>query len=206
MTVTTVYLLRHGATAANIAEPPILQGRGMDLPLSPTGVAQVEHAARAMRELPLVAVYASPLLRAKESASIVAAPHRIDIRTHEAITEVDVGQWEGRSWVDIRQTDADDYRRFQDDPGQFGYKGGETLVDVYQRVKPAFFEIAAAHRGQAIAIVAHNVVNRAYLAGELGLPMSHARRITQENACINILRLSDRETNIVTVNSVLHLR
>jgi broad specificity phosphatase PhoE len=202
---TTIYLLRHGATAANIADPPILQGRGMDLPLSETGVAQVQKAAIALQGVRLSAVYASPLLRARESAQIVAGPHRLEIKTHDFLTEVDVGQWEGRSWGEIRVTDAEAYRQFQNDPGQYGYLGGETMTQVYERVKPAFDEIAAAHSGQTIAIVAHNVVNRAYLAGVLGLPMSRARNIVQGNACINVLHISPSETTVVTVNSALHL-
>lgn len=202
---TTIYLLRHGATAANIANPPILQGRGMDLPLSETGTAQVQKAAVALQPVRLSAIYASPLLRARESAEIIAAPHRLAVATHDLLTEVNVGKWEGRSWGEIRVTDAEAYRQFQDDPGQFGYLGGETLTQVFERVKPAFAEIAAAHTGQTIAIVAHNVVNRAYLAGLLGVPMSRARNIVQGNACINVLHLSPGETTVVTVNSTLHL-
>lgn len=202
---TTIYLLRHGATAANIADPPILQGCGIDLPLSETGVAQVQKAAAALQGVRLSAVYASPLLRAKESAQIVAAPHRLEVATHELLREVNVGQWEGRSWGEIRTTDTKAYQQFQEDPGQYGYLGGETLTQVFHRVKPAFDEIAAAHGGQTIAIVAHNVVNRAYLAGLLGLSMSRARNIVQGNACINVLHLSPNETTVVTVNSVFHL-
>lgn len=202
---TTIYLLRHGATDANIADPPILQGRGMDLRLSETGVAQVQKAAAVLQGVRLSAVYASPLLRAQESARIIAAPHRLSVATHDQLTEVNVGQWEGRSWKEIRVTDAEAYQQFQDDPGQYGYLGGESLNQVFERVKPAFDEIAAAHTSQTIAIVAHNAVNRAYLAGLLGLPMSRARNVVQANACINVLHISPKETTVVTVNSTLHL-
>ena len=51
----------------------------------------------------------------------------------------------------------------------------------------------------------HNVVNRALLASVLGLPMSRARHLHQENCCINILEYGPESTKLVTLNAVLHL-
>ena len=55
-------------------------------------------------------VYASPLLRSYQTALIMAAPHGLEVRQCDAILEVDVGDWEGRSWDDIQQSDPEAYR------------------------------------------------------------------------------------------------
>ncbi len=69
MAGTTVYLLRHGATAANRETPYRLLGRSLNLPLDEEGVEQARRAGKALRRLPLAAVYTSPMLRAVETAA-----------------------------------------------------------------------------------------------------------------------------------------
>ncbi len=120
------------------------------------------------------------------------------------LTEVDVGDWEGRSWVDIEQTEPEAYLNFMTQPDRYGYVGGENLTQVRDRVVPAMTELANRHLGQAIAVVGHNVVNRCFLATVLGVSIRGARSLSQENAGVNILRFED-DWKIVTLNSVFHL-
>jgi broad specificity phosphatase PhoE len=200
-----LYLVRHGATANNLARPPVLQGRGVNLGLSPEGLRQAQKTAEFLRDRPLAAAYSSVLARAVETALIIAAPHGLEVKQLEAITEVDVGQWEGRRWTEIAQTDADAYRRFMEDAGAHGYLGGETLAQVEARVTPALREVMASHLGQRVLVVAHNVVNRAFLASLLQLPLSRARILRQDNGCVNVIRYRDGEVEVVTMNEIFHL-
>ncbi|MCA9166314.1 MAG: histidine phosphatase family protein, partial [Planctomycetales bacterium] len=141
----SAYLIRHGATEANLAQPPILQGRSIDGPLSLPGRQQAEAAAFCLHEEPIAAVYCSPLKRAVETAQIVAAPHKSPIHIHEELTEVDVGAWERRSWVEIAQTEPAAYQAFQRDPAAHGYPAGENLQQVFERVNPVLRRILAKH-------------------------------------------------------------
>ncbi|MCE9531166.1 MAG: histidine phosphatase family protein [Planctomycetes bacterium] len=72
---TTLYLIRHAATEANLAHPPRLQGRKNNPPLAKLGV----HQAAATRDFLAIrsidACYTSPLLRAMQTATIIAEPH-----------------------------------------------------------------------------------------------------------------------------------
>jgi broad specificity phosphatase PhoE len=197
--------VRHGATVNNLARPPVLQGRGVNLGLSDEGVRQAQRTAEFLRERPLAAAYSSVLLRAVETAQIIAGPHGLEVTQLEAITEVDVGLWEGRSWTEIAQTDAEAYRRFMEDAGTHGYLGGETLAQVEARVTPALREVMANHLGQRVLVVAHNVVNRAFLASLLELPMSRARLLRQENCGVNVIRFRANEMELVTMNAAFHL-
>jgi broad specificity phosphatase PhoE len=123
----------------------------------------------------------------------------------ETLLEVDVGQWEGMCWSDIEQAHPDQYRSFMADPGNCPYLGGESFAEVQKRVVPAIEQLMAAHLGQTIVAVTHNVVNRVILAPLLGVPLERARGIHQENCGLNILRYRHGETKLITLNSVLHL-
>jgi broad specificity phosphatase PhoE len=200
-----MYLLRHGATENNLMKPPKLQGRGIDLPLSAEGRRQAECAAGALARQKIAAVYSSTLLRSKETAEIIALPHQHEVVTNELIVEVDVGRWEMRSWVDIAVEEPEDYQRFQDDPGTYGYAGGENLRQVMERTTPAIIEIMGSHLGQEIVVVGHNVINRAFLAGVLELPLAKARNLHQENCGLNVVEYREGKLKLVTLNAVGHL-
>ncbi|MCE9548410.1 MAG: histidine phosphatase family protein [Planctomycetia bacterium] len=204
---TYLYLLRHGATDNNVAHPPRLQGRGHDGPLSAVGIAQSQAAARLLADRPLVAVYSSPLLRARQTAEFLAAPHGLSVGLIDALVEVDVGSWEGRDWAEIERSEPEAFRRFMEDPAQHGYAGGESLGAVQQRVLPAILQLLTRHAGQSIAVVAHNNVNRCVLANVLGSPLAKARAIAQENCAVNLIRVgADQAMSVMAQNYVEHLR
>ncbi len=200
-----MFLLRHGATENNLLKPPKLQGRGVNLGLSPTGRTQAQQAAAALAGQQLAAVYSSSLVRARETAEIVARPHALSVTTSDALVEADVGRWEMRSWVDIAREEPEAYQLFQSDPGEHGYAGGENMRQVQARTTPALREFMSAHLGQQIVVVGHNVVNRAYLASVMEMPLARARHLHQENCGINILEYRGGETKLVTLNAVAHL-
>ncbi len=199
------YLLRHGATENNLAKPPRLQGRGLDSPLSNAGREQAEAAARALSRVPLAAVFSSPLLRARETAELIADPHALSVQVVEDLIEVDVGEWEGRSWVEIARNDTERHQQFVSQPELHGYRGGENLTQVRERVVPAIRQILADHGAQHVAIVAHNVVNRTYLGTLMGLPLARSRDLAQSNCGINVVRYRGGEVKLLSMNSVFHL-
>lgn len=202
---TLIFLLRHGATDNNLARPPKLQGRSVDLGLSQTGVDQARRAARFLQRFPLAAVFASPLRRSQETAQPIAELQQLPVQIIDDITEVDVGEWEGRSWIDIEREESDAYGRFIADPGRYGYRGGENLQQVRDRAIPAIERAAQQYCGRAIAIVAHNVVNRCFLSSILHVPLAKARAVTQDNGGINVVRYRAANWKLVTLNHLFHL-
>ncbi len=200
-----MYLIRHGATEHNLAQPPRLQGRRLNAPLAPQGRWQAERTAQLLAQVPLQAVYTSPLLRARQTAEQIALPHRAPVYELEGLTEVDVGRWEGLDWTAIRQQDPQGYDLFLTDAGQYGYPEGETFQQVQDRAVAALGQIVPQHLGQAIAVVAHNVVNRCLLAHVLGIPVSQYRRISQDNCGVSILRFQAEKRKLITLNMIFHL-
>jgi len=202
---TLLYLVRHGATPANEQRPYVLQGRGIDTSLSATGRRQAEAVAGFLADRPLDAVFSSPMKRARETAKAIATPHGISTDVLQDISECDVGRWEGRDWDSIMQDDAEAYHRFMQDPSTHGYPEGESYTDVLDRVAGPLDQLLASHRGQSVALVAHNIVNRVYVARLMGWPLAKAREIRQDNTGINVIRGREDEITLMSFNVRFHL-
>jgi broad specificity phosphatase PhoE len=202
---TVLYLMQHGATEATLARPPVLQGRGYDPPLAALGIRQAEATRDFLAVRPMDCCYTSPLRRALETATIVAAPHGLSPIPLGALIECDVGRWEGLDWTTIRSRDEEAYRRFLEDPAH-SYPAGESLTDVYRRVQPALEEVLIRHAGETVLVVNHHAVNRTYLAGLLGLTPDQARHVSQDSCGISVVIREKEETTVTTVNASFHLQ
>ena len=200
-----IYLVRHGATDANQQQPYILQGRGIDKPLNREGQRQAQAVGRFLTRYPLAGVYASPLVRAVQTAQAIAAPHGLGVAAIADLCECHVGQWEGMNWDAIMREFPDAYHAFIANPAEVPYLGGESYADVLSRAKPVLHELAQQHRGESIAVVAHNVVNRVFVASLLGLDLCKAKELRQANCCVNVIRFEADVATLVTMNADFHL-
>lgn len=197
---TRVYLLRHGATALNRHVPYRLQGQRSDPPLDELGVEQARAAAEALRHLKFDAVYTSPLQRAVMTARRLGDPQLV-----QALIEGDIGRWEGMTWDEAARADPDHHAQFLNRPGTTPYPDGESFLDVQLRVVPAVRDLVRAHLGGRIAVVGHNILNRAYLAHVMGLPIDQARAIRLANCGISVVEYDQDQPTLITLNSALHL-
>lgn len=205
MQATRIYLLRHGATALNRAVPYKLQGRRTDHPLDEVGREQARRAAAALAHLPIAAAYSSPLLRAVETAAAVAEPHALEPIAVTDLIEGDVGRWEGLTWDEARDQDPEWHARFHERPGTTPYPDGESFEQVGRRASAALADLARRHPNGRIVVVGHNILNRAVLAGPLGLSIDQARSIRQANGGINVLDHDGDRIQVITLNACLHL-
>lgn len=205
MTATTVYLLRHGATAANREVPYRLLGRSLDLPLDDEGNEQARRAGEVLRPHRLDAVYASPMLRAIETGRWVGGPHGLEPTVAGGLIEADLGRWEGLTWDQARAADPEHHAAFFAHPGTVPYPGGESFLDAQRRMLPTVAELASKHPGGRIAVVSHNVTNRAYLAGLMGIPIDRAREVRQANGGVSVLLYEGAKVIVETVNATFPL-
>lgn len=163
--VTSLYLVRHAQTSAN-AEGRF-QGH-YDLPLSDTGLAQVELLVRRFRLIPLQAVYTSPLQRARETAQPIAASHGLTAIEKSGLIEISAGVMENRLFEELRVEYAEAFAALTEAPHSFNPKDGEHAMDAFARMRTAAMELVAAHRGESIMIVSHGFVIRCFLCDMLG--------------------------------------
>lgn len=208
-------LVRHGATAANLAVPHVLQGCGLDLSLCEIGVRQAEQVAEFLaREFvgePSPALFSSRLKRAVETVERIAAKlneQELDValETIGGLHEVDTGRWEGRDWGDVTTNDAEAHRQFMEFPDTCGYPEGENITQVVDRVEPIFAALAERHLGQRIVVVAHNILLRSYLARLLGIPLRNYRVLVQDNCCVNVLVWQAGAMSVRSMNSTWHIK
>ncbi|MGV8845946.1 histidine phosphatase family protein [Tessaracoccus sp.] len=89
-----LHLVRHGQSTWN-AEGR-LQGQTMEVPLTARGRQQATHAVVALSRRPLAAVWSSDQLRARDTAELIAAPHRMDVTCSSLLREQALGNLEGR--------------------------------------------------------------------------------------------------------------
>ena len=177
---TRLYLVRHGATAANEQVPFVLQGDGLDLPLSPAGEQQAQEAGRHLRGLPIAACYSSPMWRARQTAAVIAETFSLPIQTVPGLQECNVGLWQGLDWQTISQRYPLEYAAFRADPVQVPMLQGESLGQMRARILPAVEPLLTRHAGESIVIVAHKLTlavlisclaNRElHLAGQIAIP------------------------------------
>lgn len=200
-----LYLIRHGATANNNARPPRLQGQGIDAELCDAGREQAQRTAALLAGVPLAVIYSSPLLRARQTAEIIAAPHGLDVQFVPEIIEGDLGAWEGLAWEEVERSAPEAARLFLEDAGVHPFLGGENLAMIQARIVPAIERLMHASLGRRIVVVAHNLVNRCYVAHLLQTRLGNYRAIAQDNCGVNTLWYRAGRVRLVTMNYVAHL-
>jgi probable phosphoglycerate mutase len=203
MRTTRLYLVRHGATQLT-AEDRFSGDIGVDL--SVEGRTQVERLAERLAGEPISAVYASPLSRTVETATILATPHRLPVVRRDGLREISHGHWEGRARHEVELQFADEYAAWDADPFTFAPEGGESGVGVLARALPVIREIVVAHAGQNVLVVSHKATLRLLLSSLLGFDARGYRdRLDQSPACLNVLDFKDPvRARLMLFNDVSH--
>jgi broad specificity phosphatase PhoE len=203
MKATRLYLVRHGATQLT-AEDRFSGAIGVDL--SVEGRAQAERLAERLAGEPISAVYASPLSRTVETATIVATPHRLPVIQRDGLREISHGHWEGMSRQVVETQFADEYAAWDADPFTFAPEGGESGVQVLARSLPVIREIVVTHVGQNVLVVSHKATLRLLLSSLLGFDARGYRdRLDQSPACLNVVDFIDPvRARLMLFNDVSH--
>jgi broad specificity phosphatase PhoE len=134
-----IYLARHGETDDN-APPPRVQG-SIDTPLNRRGREQARAIAVEMRAKEIVAVYSSHLVRARETAEIVATELGLEVVIDERLAESNRGEWEGRLLKDIARDEPELWAAWRRGGADFRFPGGESLGEHAERVAAALTEL-----------------------------------------------------------------
>ncbi|NIE77784.1 alpha-ribazole phosphatase family protein [Pantoea sp. Ap-967] len=152
-------LLRHGETE---------QGGGLrgslDDALTAKGWAQMHEAVAAAG--PWDVLVSSPLQRCARFAQTLGLP----VQLEADLQELHFGEWEGRSALQIMQTQAEALGQFWADPYRFTPPGGEPVSAFADRVFAAVERLQQAHAGKRVLLVTHGGVMRLLLARARGLP------------------------------------
>lgn len=152
--MTTLYVVRHGETAWNVAGR--YQGQ-LDPPLNARGRAQARATAARLAEKPIAAIYSSDLARAHQTAEALAASMRLPVRADPRLREINQGEWQGVLIDDIRARWPEALAGWEARPWECCPPGGEELLAVQARLFTAIDEIAGRHPGDTVAIFTHKL-------------------------------------------------
>ncbi len=150
--MTKIYLTRHGETVWN--KQHRFQGH-KNSDLTDKGVLAAELLADRIEEIDLDCIVSSPLMRAYDTAEIVRGNKDVEIIKHEGLKEINLGEFEGMSYDDIKEEHGELLAEIEKDPFNNRYPSGENLREFYNRVEKAFNEIVEKCRNKTVLIVAH---------------------------------------------------
>ena len=151
---TVLLLARHGATAYSLQRR--FSGRGgVDVPLAPLGEAQAQAlASEVAARRTIDAIVTSPLLRAQQTAHIVAAAVGLPVSVEEGLAECDFGEWDGHTFAEVQR----DWPALLDEwlaSPEVAPPDGESFAACNRRIDAARRAVIDAHRGARVLVVAH---------------------------------------------------
>jgi probable phosphoglycerate mutase len=195
---TLVLLVRHGLTPTT---GRILPGRSRGLHLSDEGRRQAEGIAERLKLLPkIAAIYASPLERARETATPLARARGLAVRVERGLIECDVGAWV--NWSIRRAARRPEWAVIQRHPSGFRFPGGESFLEIQARMTSTVERLVARHAGRAIVLVSHADPIKTLVAHALGTPLDLFQRIMISPASITALAYRPGGLGVLTVNAM----
>ena len=158
----TVYIIRHAEAEGNIYR----RCHGLyDSLLTPRAYQQLPCLAKRFENVPLAAVYASPLFRARTTAQAVAAPHGLTVELRNDLHEIDMGDWEDLPWAELPHGWPDQYAKWCARPWEAAPPHGETVMQAGSRMLNEVRRLAQENDGKAIAVLTHGSAIRGALTG-----------------------------------------
>jgi len=179
---TSIHLLRHGQVEG--FEARRYNGQA-DVSLTDLGRRQYQALRDRLSDVVFDAVYCSDLTRCVFGAELIAQGRGIAPVRVPALRELHIGDWEGRSWQELRRDCPEAWHARLDDIVNYQVPGGESLLQMATRVRAAIEEMIERHPGQDVLVVGHGGVNRVILLDAIGAPLDRLFHIEQDFGCLN---------------------
>lgn len=188
-------LVRHGRTGLNAGAR--LQGRS-DAVLDEVGRLQARAVGESLRSrFPDARVVSSPLQRAIDTARAMGVEPDID----ERFVELDYGEWDG---LEMSRVPSGDWLRWRADPS-FRPPGGESLLELDARVRPALVELSPAATEGDVIVVSHVSPIKSAVTWALGAGPEMTWRMSLDRASVCTVAIRAGGPSLVTFNETAHL-
>lgn len=169
-----------------------------EIGLNASGREQSRVLAESLQPYSLNAIVSSPILRARETAAIIAEPRQLEVQFDERLWEIDYGDWVGKTFEEIRAM-----------PGYVPYfrrlatpvaPGGETLDQVRQRVVDFINSKKSSKRDEAIAVVSHADTIKCMLMNILNIPFENIWKFRIDNVSVSLLEIDKQGERVICIN------
>ena len=202
--MTTIYLIRHAEAEGNVYR----RCHGIyDSLLTPKAYEQLPYLAERFADVPLDAVYASPLYRARHTAKAIADRKGMHVIIRPALHEINMGDWEDRTWAILPREYPEAYAVWRTRPWECTVPGGESVLGTGDRVLHELHQIAAERPNQTLAVVSHGSAIRSILCRVLHLAPEQITDIGWgDNTCVaKLLFMEDGSVRAEYWNDASHL-
>ena len=190
-------LIRHGEN--EYVKTGKMAGQLPDVHLNERGRKQAVELAESLKEVPLKAIYASPLERAVETAEPIAAGRKIEVQLRPELMDNDIGKWHGRTLKQLRRIKK--WRMVQQAPSRFRFPDGESFLETQTRLASCLDEIAASHKPKDIvALVFHADPIKLVVAHYIGLPLDHFQRLGCDTGSVTFLYVGEGSAHLMRLN------
>ena len=201
---TRIVLVRHGHVEG--ISPERCRGR-RDVDLSELGARQARATAqRIAQEWQPLRIYTSPLKRCLQTAEPISTACNIPCITLEDLNDVHYGDWEWRTYDQVRAQWPDLFERWFSAPHLVQFPNGDSLQDLVARVANVLRLILDRHPHETLVVVGHSSANRALLLQTLDQPLSAYWRVEQDPCSVSEIELSAHDATVHRLNETYHLR
>lgn len=199
-----LFLVRHGQTEANL--------RGVfcgltDLALTPQGVEQAGWVAGWLADVDFSQGVSSQLLRARHTADIILAGHRVSADSDGQLNEMNFGDWEMRHHHDLQREDPDAWAQWVADWQLASPTGGESFPQFSARVEEVIQPLLLASGTSPQSsdnnrlLVAHQGVLSLMLARLLAMPAAAMWHFHFDQGAYSVLEIHDGFVTLRAFNS-----
>lgn len=179
--MTVLWLIRHGQTDWNLTGR--WQGQATGAPgLNDMGRAQALALRDQLQDVNFSAIYSSDLLRARQTAELIAEPLGLTVAPEPRLREINLGVWEGMLSSEIEERYPQELAERIRDPFHARAPQGESPLEVAERVIAAVDDIAGKHQDESVLIVAHGVSLAVIICHAQGFPLDEVYEHVPENA------------------------
>lgn len=193
----TIYIIRHGKIKVEDNQRRYIEQ--LDLSLSEEGIQQAWCLQKLLESVNMSKVFSSDLSRCQQTAEIIARGKTVKNIVRKELREIDMGEWEGRTFADIARLFPEEFKARGADIGYYRVSGGESFADCYNRVMIAFHESINSSSGNVL-FVGHAGVNRLLLCHILGMPLANIFKIRQDYGCLNVIAYASSSYQVKLVN------
>lgn len=194
----TLLLIRHGEN--DYVKTGKLAGRLPGVHLNERGQKQAEALGEALKDVPITAIYSSPLERAMETATPIAASRNLKIIQDPDLMDTDIGKWQGKSLALLRL--KKEWKIVQSAPSRFQFPEGESFLDLQSRVANVLEGIVKKHHKpkDIVAIVFHADPIKLAVSHFLGLPLDHFQKLSCDTGSLTMLYAGDAGSSLAKLN------
>ncbi len=196
--MTLLLLIRHGEN--DYVKTGKMAGRLPGVHLNDRGQKQAQALGEALKDVPIKAIYSSPLERAMETATLIANARNLQIIQEPDIMDADIGKWQGKSWKVLRLTKV--WKIVQNAPSRFRFPDGESFPEMQTRIANVLERIIKKHNKpqDIVAVVFHADPIKLAVTHLMGMPLDNFQRLSCDTGSLTALHAGEMGAHLIKLN------